>query len=568
MTCDSNCNNDQILRNQSVVRFSTGGYTGHAYSNVVLTPVNGPRLVVHISASECLATVGQTINYRIHIVNLGNVCAKATLLHFIPVDTRFVINSATLQGVPLPGVDPLQGIPLGEVCVGESGAVDVTFQVVLIAAPASGNLRNQVTVPYSFTATDGRTICGTVRSNTSTIPVQELKIGVLKTASADTVISGDKLTYYVRVINESDQLLESAMIRDSLPAGVTFIEGSVSVNHQTERDASPLTGIRLSHLPAKTSIEVAFEVMVGDSVHIGSDETTIANHAELIYSLFGIEHSLQSNTVETSLLQAKLCIVKSVNLAKATLGDTLCYTLEIVNEGHVPVDAVLTDILPIGSLFEWGSVSIQGVYQPDIQPSQGIRLGLIQPCHRIDVSFRVKVPTIISDPKMHALVNQAQLHYHYMLPDGRTIRSTLCSNTVTTQLFFPFINIGVTPTPTITDPGGIVTMTCRIINSGNLGADITLHDWIPEGAALEAGSIRKNGVPYPSKNDNHGLQIGALEPGKSIEITYILHVNKHPNTRFLTSHLYAAYWFELNHHKHSGMSYANEYRVWIEHWHE
>lgn len=68
------------LINQSVVRFSSGNMTSHAYSNTVDTPVVGPVITIRKKANTSEAALGQIVTYTLTIANKGNLDAQVTLL--------------------------------------------------------------------------------------------------------------------------------------------------------------------------------------------------------------------------------------------------------------------------------------------------------------------------------------------------------------------------------------------------------------------------------------------------------------------------------------------------------
>lgn len=137
-----------------------------------------PVIAVAKSSSTSNASVGQTVTYSFIISNSGNYPATISLTDNIPAGTSFVPNSAIVGGNPVPGVDPVAGIPVGSIAAGSS--TGVMFSVVIDSLPNPQQLSDTGTASISYTLPDGRPFNQTATSNTVTFPVSAPNASAVK----------------------------------------------------------------------------------------------------------------------------------------------------------------------------------------------------------------------------------------------------------------------------------------------------------------------------------------------------------------------------------------------------
>lgn len=210
------------LINQSVVRFSSGNMTSHAYSNTVDTPVVGPIITIRKKANTSEAALGQIVTYTLTIANKGNLDAQVTLFDSMPDGTSLVPNSVIVDGVPMPMAKPDKGIYVGTIHVGQH--IDVNFQVIVLHP--SSQLKNQATATYTFHTSGGRSATGSSKSNTVIIPFEETKISFKKQADRPYTFVGDTVTFLFTIKNEGSYTVNKMLFVDRLPTELASLQAA------------------------------------------------------------------------------------------------------------------------------------------------------------------------------------------------------------------------------------------------------------------------------------------------------------------------------------------------------
>ncbi len=317
-----------VLNNQSSVVYTSGALSNVAFSNIVSTPVYKPIISALKSSNIVNATVGDTITYTVVVNNTGNYAATATLSDTIPTGTTFVANSVIVQGSLAPGADPALGIPLGVIASGSS--LSVIFSVVITTLPPSQQLQNYASISSTYILPDGRTFNGTISSNTNQISVSSPNVLVTKSSIATDAVVGDTITYQVSITNSGIANISNVVLSDPIPAGSSFVSGSVIVDGTTYPAANPASGISLGTLAPGASFLVTFNIIV----NVLPNPASLSNQASVSFTSGVFSGTSNSNTLVIPVYQPIVVILKSANTSNATVGDTITYSLNVTNTGN------------------------------------------------------------------------------------------------------------------------------------------------------------------------------------------------------------------------------------------
>jgi uncharacterized repeat protein (TIGR01451 family) len=507
-----------LLNNQSTVSFTSGVLSNVAFSNIVSTPIYLPILAAAKSSNTVQATVGDTITYTINVTNTGNYGALATLSDTIPSGTTFVPNSVLIQGAPAPGADPAAGIPLGVISAGAT--LSVMFSVLITTLQASQQLINQASVAFAYTLPDGRTFNSSINSNSTSISVSSPNVIVTKSSPATDAVVGDTITYNMTVTNSGIANINNVNISDPIPAGSTFVTGSVLVDGIPHLNANPANGISLGTIAPGVSVNISFNTIV----NVLPNPATLTDQASVSFTSGAFSGSSFSNTLVIPVYQPIIVVIKGADRTAATVGDTITYSLNVTNTGNLTANVVITDTIPSGAIFVPNSVLVNGVPQPGSDPSTGLNIGAVAPGSTITVTITLQV-TVASLPSPQQLVNQASSTFSFTPPDGRLLTGTSVSNVLIIPVSSPDVSVVKSTSSVDAVVGDIITYTIVVTNLGISPVNnVIMVDPIPAGSQFVTGSITVDGTPRPNGSPASGIAIGTIAAGASSTITFQVQV--------------------------------------------
>ena len=369
---------------------------------------------------------GDRLRYTITVKNIGNDnVTDATIRDQIPVNTKYVAGSTTLNGVALPdnaGVSPLtNGMPINAPEDPTPGRM---------RADASSTTSNVATITFDVTV-DPTVVDGTVISNQAFVsaaidnvvdypsddpgtpilndPTRDV-VGYLPLLFADkravlqidngtpgVVDPGDVLRYTITVYNTGSIAATGAVLRDQVPANTTYVGDSLTLNGlpvgQPDGGVSPLiAGVNISSadltppvpgagqgtLTPNQAAVVQFDLRVNNAVPAG---TLITNQAvvyttqlpNLLTDGDGNPATGPEPTVVVVGPGQQLSITKQVAVVgggPALAGGQLEYLLRVTNISSVPASyVVITDDLNM-------NVPGQLTFVPDTATMNGSATGI------------------------------------------------------------------------------------------------------------------------------------------------------------------------------------------------
>ncbi|MEC0167454.1 hypothetical protein [Paenibacillus graminis] len=548
-----------VVSNQSMVLFSSAaGADVITYSNTVHTPVVGPVLTILKSADQTSVSLGETLVYTLIARNEGNAPALATLVDVLPSGVSFVANSVLRDGVPLPGVSPSSGIPLG--AIAPQREIRVAFQVIVVSLPPSFELGNRARAVYSFTTPEGRRVEGEVYSNQVSVSLLAYKLSILLAASTPTTFVGDAVTFTLRLRNEGTRLMSGILATIPVPEGAAFLPASVISGGIYSPDAGPAKGIPLPPLAPGKAEDISFQVRVVSA----PSSSALTTRAVVTYDTAGDAGETKSNTVTVAVIQSGLSVSLKVDKYSAAPGDQLRYEFTIRNSGNLAVDAVVADAIPSGTLFIWDSVRVDGIPQRGVRPGEGIPLGTIRAGSAAVVDFLVSIPAEANILHVPAIQNQGSVEFTFTLPDGRNVRERVRSNTGVTLLVSPIISIEMTGEPPLVEPGGIAEFNITVLNSGNYPAEVSVIQIIPQGSTLETGKVTVSVHTLPESTYSGIISLGVMQPGQTIQLSYLVRVHPGYMGNALQGCSTALYLYTIDGRRYSGEARSNSYKLLIE----
>lgn len=508
---------DFLLLNQTLVRFSSGSLEGVAYSNTVRTPLVGPLMTIRLEADPLRLVLGQVATFTMIVRNCGNLGALVSLYCPLPEGLSFVPNSVLRDGVPMPGASPAAGISLGAIQVGSE--ILVVFQAMMVTIPASRTFDCRALLRYRFSTNGGRVVTDEVPSNTVTLEAVPYQLFAFGQLSSPVTFVGDTLAYEIALRNEGQLTLTRLLVRFLLPADFRIVPRSVAMNGVLAPWIDPEQGVPLSLLrPGETAT-----VKIGVYLDATEPDYDMAEFQSLIdYKANEEELELLTNVSPVLIVKPSLTVRLSVDRTHAEPGQTVTYEAVVSNDSRFAVDGALTELIPAGTTFVPGSVVVDGSPRLGANPAEGLPLGTLLAQSRAVVLYRVKIDQAAVQLDPQPIRNTLRFIYTCRLTDGRTISQQVRSNTVYTDLLALRLTIAASAYPMEYGFRETVDFAALVTNDGNVSVYATLlRTPYPFGFIVQNPRIDGRRVPdFPLES---GLDLGLMQPGASVRVTYTVY---------------------------------------------
>lgn len=532
-----------LITNTANVIFSykidpTGEYSiSEADSNTVTTQINVGSISVTKAVDKYYTVSGSIITYSFVVKNTGNVDAVNVLfLDNLQEEVTFNTDSVKINGVTKNGFDPTEGFSLGTIPT--LATVNISFSVTVNNNPSKYVIVNFAQGIFSYYIDpSAQPLTTTVQSNavTSVIVIGLMTASKVVDMSYATV--GDTLSYKIIVKNIGNIVLNNVAFIDNLSDGAQFKSGSVIVNGTAQSKYNPITGFTLPDITAGDTCIIEFKVKV----------TSVPNPAQVTnYSTINATYKIDplgadnqiakdTNTVSTQINVGVISDVKAVDKDYAQVGEVITYTNTLTNIGNViSEDVWFFDDIVDKAAFVPGSVSINGVVNPLLNPQNGFSLGNILPKKFIVVEFSVKITGL---PTASELDNMSQTQFSYRVdPNGLLITNSVFSNIVKTNVVKGELTAVKSVDKTIATLNDTLNYTIAITNTGNtIANNIFFQDTPSTGATFVKGSVEIDGVSQAAYDPTNGFTINFVGVGNTAVVTFSALVTSVPATNEVTN---------------------------------
>ncbi len=508
-------------------------------SNTVTTYIKLGYLTATKAVDKAYATIGNILNYTVTINNTGNAnCFNVFFKDIIQADASFVAGSVKIDGTSYSNYNPNTGFNLNDIA--GYGSCLVTFSVTVQTLPSDYYIYNFATIDYKYYI-DPSNPPVVVEGRTNTVSTK-INLGSLtptKSVNKAYATIDDLVTYTVSVANTGNTLAKNVNFRDVIPAGLTFVQGSVTINGTSYTGYNPYNSFTLGNIVSGDTVVVTFEAIV-TSV---PNPSLVTNTANLTFSYridpngSDIPVQINSNTVTTQINLGSIALTKTVDKTYATMGDILTYTVVVTNNGTVRADNVIfTDSLQSDITFNAGSVKVNGTTHLDYDPTVGFNLGNINPLDNVTVVFTV---TVIPLPTHASVINYAVGTFSYKIdPNGQYYNKSYQSNTVNTIIIQPSMTVSKVVDKVYATIQNVLNYSLLIKNTGNTTiSQLFFSDVLSNGAAFKAGTLVIDGVSYPTYDPIAGFNMpNNLIAGNTSLIQFQATVTSLPNPPQVTNY--------------------------------
>ncbi|MCR8842634.1 hypothetical protein NQ117_02980 [Paenibacillus sp. SC116] len=397
-------------------------------TNAVVIPVTSASLIVDKTVTPSMAFVGQPLNFTVNVRNAGTAVAENVLFRDpISLGIRIDPNSVRVNGQLVPiGSSSIEGLPLGNIGVGQT--VTITFTAIVDSLTSNGIVINQSFISTEQAAEGSAPVPIEIPSNIVAIPNMDPDLRIIKSSDVSLGFIGSFIDYVIDIQNISGSELTNFILRDPLPAGTRFVRGSLTVNGVpiTNLLVRPNRSVQVGTIEPGQSIRIAFQlVVVAIPVQGEFANQVIATYNKALPDGTIVALSQTSNTLIIPFAELNVQMSKRASQSVVVTCHTLTYQVEIINNSNLTLtNAVLRDQLPVGVLFQTGSLTINGITQPNGNLSGGLPLQAIAPRQTVRIAYQVKVNT-----DKESIVNAALLTFLAQSPDGNQGRGELTAST-------------------------------------------------------------------------------------------------------------------------------------------
>lgn len=208
-------------------------------------------------------------------------------------------------------------------------------------------------------------------------------------------------------------------------------------------------------------------------------------------------------------------VTKIVDKAFANIGDSLTYTVTFTNTGTAFAnDLIFVDTVPKGTIFNIGSLSINGSLTTTTPLSPGILIGDIGPGVSTTISFKVNINTI---PSPNPIANSAEIGFNFSPGIGISpISANENSNTARTRVNTVNLNSSKSANKKYATVGDKLTYKISLFNTGTTTiSNLLFIDTIPSNTSFEDGSLSINGTTNSGNPNPPGVVFTNIPVGTS-----------------------------------------------------
>lgn len=503
--------------------------------------------------ADCATDVveGQEVTYTITANNTGTTAGTAIIKDAAPEGTTFIENSIKVNGVEgsYTEQDLNNGITIPS--VGTEESVTVSFKVRVNQLTNGTLINNKAEVKER---TDVTTSVAKESNNVQlrfVEPIISQSKSVVTQYNKPYVVVGEKVTYSIHISNDGF-LGKDVIVKDTIPSGTTFVEGSIQLNGTTctKPDGTTPTSLDLANgigfnigAEAKNQI-LSFEVTINDI----EDEDIITNIATVdkdSTNIVSLKYSepIISQRKEVATQYEKDYVVNN---------EKLTYSIIVENDGSLEKNVIVKDIIPKGTTFVEGSIKVNG--ESYVKKEENVRAEQNEETNEIDEGDGTQKDNFYHSKDLAegieilvpAKVNKEELEIgetkNYI--PGKTILSfevtvddiedediienvasvdEKTTNTATVKYIEPVISQRKEAT-TEYEKNYVaeeekITYHIVVENDGSLEKNVMIKDMVPKGTSFVEGSIKVNNEPYLKKQNTETNENNETREGQKTEET-------------------------------------------------
>ncbi|MGL5149387.1 MAG: beta strand repeat-containing protein [Clostridium sp.] len=500
--------------------------TTSTMSTVTTTTVLNAIIAVNKIPSDTYRGIGDTISYSIVISNTGNASTNGVyFIDTLPNGTTLVSGTFKQDGTTING--DTSGVTLPNQ-INALGVSTVTFEVLVYTIPSPNPIVNNASLDYNFITNPitGDSISNGVVSNSATTTINYSILASTKSVDTSFAQLGTTLTYRVVLTNTGTSSAGNILLIDTIPSALTFVPNSFVVDGITLSGENPNPpGAYVPTIPANYVSTVTFMAILTTIPTVNPLQNSAStSYKYTVYPTlpFGQGGNSNTGTATTTVVQALINVSKTSNKNFALIGDTITYTITLINIGNTQTNSVyFIDTIPNGTTFVSGTLN-QDTTSVSGDPSGVYLPNQINGNSTSTVTFQV---VVISIPTPNPIQNQASVNYSFITNPitGTTISGGNVSTVATSQVNDTTLTSVKLVDKYEAEVGDTVTYTVVLTNIGSVSAnEIRIIDTIPQELLFVNNSFTIDGVTISGLDPNPptGVLLGTIPSNSISTITF------------------------------------------------
>lgn len=330
------------------------------------------------------------------------------------------------------------------------------------------------------------------------------------------------LTYTVIVENVGRSTATAIVLDELLDSTLTYVASSLTIDGVADEKQTPNDSISLADIESGNSVTITFQALTGENYDeaFSIENTAVVNYVSPDDPSTTLTET--SNEVETIVVGRGITVTKSADTTLAKIGDTIMYTVEIINRSNGTLaDLVLTDVLGDSVEFIENTVTIDGVVTENVTPETGIALSDLSSKESIVVTFQV-----FAVAENQEFPNIATSNYIKILQNISINQTTNSEEVKIMILGDPINTVTKLANLTIAEIGDTITFTVVFENTSDLTlSDVVFTDAYDTGYDFVSSSVAVNGATDPTA-DISKFTIGTVDAFATTTITYDMVLNE------------------------------------------
>lgn len=484
--------------------------------------------------------------FKIEIQNTGDEALENLFVRdSLPSGLSFISGTVRINDVT--GSDSLigGGINLGSLGINQTKAI--TFEATVNVGNFSGTqtLTNTAFARADQVSEKSDTASAVVSAQVNnpnlniSKSVRNLSEGQASFSESVNADNADQVQFQIKITNNGNTTLSNIFVRDNLPSGLSYINGSTRVDGLFVSDGLVSGGINIGSLNSGSIRTVVFEATVNTFNISGSqtltniafaraDQVSEKSDSASVFVSQQAAGNLNITKFVKNLTSGQGGLVTSINAAP---GDRVQFAIKISAFNQSINNVQVRDSLPSGLNFVSGSARQDGNFLSDSLVSGGVNLGTI---------FAGQTKTIVFEAIVDSSINTSRTLTNTAFTSGDNVSTQSASAQVV-------VNPAQTPAvftkkvANLTSPNGsdfsnqaavgdVLQYTLSFTNTTNtVLQNVQIFDVLPPNTSFRSAS---NNGSLNTNNNEISWNIGALGVNSSVIVTYQVNVNTGPAAGF------------------------------------